>query len=89
MSQIDIVILTDSRYVDPEPDHWYIQNILNEEQMIRDALESKGLIVWRTNWDNPDFDWSQTRYILFRSTWDYFERFTEFSLWLREVRSKL
>jgi len=85
LSTIDIVILTDSRYVDPVPDHWYIQNILDEERMVRDALESRGLKVWRTNWDNPDFDWSQTRYILFRSTWDYFERFPEFSRWLKEV----
>ncbi len=88
MSKIDIVILTDSRYVNPEPDHWYIRNILDEERMIRDALESRGLNVWRTNWDNPDYDWSQTRYIMFRSTWDYFERFPEFSLWLKEVNTQ-
>ena len=87
MGKLDIVLLTDPRYVNPEPVEWYIRNILDEERLVTRALESRGLKVWRTNWDNPDFDWSRTRYIMFRTTWDYFDRYPEFSSWMQEVRS--
>ena len=53
-----------------------------EDRLIIAALEAKGLKVFRTNWDNPDFDWTTTKYVLFRAIWDYFDRFPEFSKWL-------
>lgn len=86
--QYDIVILTDSRYVNPNQRDKYIDNVLLEDKLIIDALEAIGLNIYRTNWDNPDFDWSTTKYALFRATWDYFERFEEFSIWLDEVSKK-
>jgi glutathione synthase/RimK-type ligase-like ATP-grasp enzyme len=82
----DITILTDSRYVAPAKTDPYIQNILKEEELVRRALEERGLVVDRINWDHPVYDWTNTRYILFRSTWDYFERFPEFRTWLENVR---
>jgi glutathione synthase/RimK-type ligase-like ATP-grasp enzyme len=85
MKKYDIVLLTDSRYVSQDDPDWYIQNIFDDERPVIRALEERGLRVWRTNWDNPDFDWTRTRYILFRSTWDYFDRFPEFSIWLEQV----
>ena len=78
----DITLLTDARYVAPTERTAYIQNILTEDRLLTIALEKRGLIVHRTNWDNPDFDWTQTRFIVFRTTWDYFDRFREFSAWL-------
>lgn len=87
MSKVDITILTEQRYVDPEPDSDYIRNILLEDRLVKDALEKRGLRVARCSWDDPSVDWSGTRFILFRSTWDYFERFGEFSRWLESVRS--
>ena len=88
MSKYDITILTDHRYVNPEIIDNYIQNVLDEDRLLKEALEKDELKVHRTNWDNPYFDWSSTSYILFRTTWDYFERFDEFSAWLREVSNK-
>jgi len=82
----DITILTDSRYVDPPGNDPYVTNILHEERLVREALEESGLRVSRINWDHAGFDWSGTKYILFRSTWDYFERFREFWDWLQTVR---
>jgi glutathione synthase/RimK-type ligase-like ATP-grasp enzyme len=86
MKKYDIVLLTDSRYVSHENPDWYVQNIFEEDELVTRALESRGLRIWRTNWDNPDFDWSLTRYVLFRSTWDYFDRYSEFSKWLAKVK---
>jgi glutathione synthase/RimK-type ligase-like ATP-grasp enzyme len=82
----DVVLLTDSRYVSQHDAEWYIRNIFEDEEPVIRALEERGLKVWRTNWDNPEFDWSRTRYVAFRSTWDYFDRFPEFSKWLERVR---
>lgn len=88
MHRFDVVLLTDSRYVAPQKTDQYTQNVLTEDQLVFEALVNRGLRVWRTNWDNPDFDWSTTRYVLFRTTWDYFNRFDEFKVWLESVRKK-
>jgi glutathione synthase/RimK-type ligase-like ATP-grasp enzyme len=84
----DITLLTDSRYVAPGDPGWYEQNILLEDQMVTASLKQLGLRVTRTNWDNPQFDWKQTRAVVFRTTWDYFYRFHEFDTWLERVSSE-
>ncbi|MDG1477622.1 MAG: hypothetical protein P8Q14_10785 [Vicingaceae bacterium] len=86
--QYDITILTQAEYVNSIEKDVYIENVLLEDKLIIDALEAKGLKVHRTNWDNPDFDWGSTKYVLFRAIWDYFDRFPEFSKWLAEVSQK-
>ena len=88
MKEFDIVVLTDGRYVNPKELTPYINNVLLEDQLVVDGLIKKGLKVTRTNWDNPSFDWNSTRFILFRTTWDYFDRFDEFFDWLSDVSSK-
>ncbi len=88
MHTYDVTLLTDSRYVNPQHITDYIQNVLHEDVLLKQALEKKGLRVTRTNWDNPDFNWKQTRYIIFRTTWDYFNRFDEFSAWLKKVSTQ-
>jgi glutathione synthase/RimK-type ligase-like ATP-grasp enzyme len=82
MKSFDALILTDARYVNPDRTDWYVNNVLKEDGMVREALERRGLKVGRLNWDDPGFDWSSTRYVIFRTTWDYFERYPEFSEWL-------
>ncbi len=83
----DAVILTDARYVDPVRGDPYVENILLEDGLLKKALEDRGLRVSRVNWDHPGFDWSSSRYLVFRTTWDYFERYPEFSEWLEKVRT--
>ena len=88
MRDTQVTILTDRRYVEPAKDGSNnTRNIIYEDRLVRQALERKGLKVKRISWDDPRFDWSGTDFILFRSTWDYFERFPEFSVWLEEVKS--
>lgn len=84
----DITILTDKRYVSPKTLDEYTNNVLLEDDLIKIALEDLGFQVTRTNWDNPLFDWNQTKYVLFRTTWDYFDRFSEFSNWLEKISEK-
>jgi len=84
----DILLLTDPRYVNPAKVDPYVANILHEERLVRDALEEKGLKVGRISWDDPGKDWSETAYVMFRTTWDYFDRYAEFGQWLERVRSQ-
>ena len=85
----DIVILTDCRYENPDETDWYIEQILLEDGLVQRALEKKGLKVIRKSWDAKDFDWTQSRYAIFRSTWDYFDRFDEFFNWFEKTRKIL
>ena len=84
----DVTLLTCQAYFKPDRINPYIQNILFEEQLLKSALENQGLTVNITYWNNPSYDWSKTRSLIFRTIWDYFERFDEFLLWLEEVRYK-
>ena len=81
----DVAILTDNRYANPTKIDTYIQNVLDEDNYVKNALEKLELIVVRIAWDDENFDWSTTKFILFRTTWDYFDRFEEFSIWLNKV----
>lgn len=85
MHKFDLTILTDKRYVNPTEINPYIKNALDEDDALFRAAKKEGLTVFRTNWDNTDFDWSSTKYVIFRTTWDYFDRFDEFSIWLEKI----
>ncbi|MEN8156864.1 MAG: hypothetical protein ABFS10_07930 [Bacteroidota bacterium] len=88
MRATDITILTDRRYAEPCEESPYTRNVLLEDQLVREALEKRGIRVERCSWDDPGVAWSETGCILFRSTWDYFDRFAEFSTWLERVREQ-
>lgn len=84
----DVVILTEDRYARPDLDDWYQAQIAREDGLVADALQALGLAVARRSWSDPDMDWGSSRSLLFRSTWDYFDRFAEFSPWLRTVSAQ-
>ena len=85
---IDIVILTDKDNLAQFDKNHNKQIGFIEDSLLQDALINQGLIVERIAWDDPYFDWTSTKSIIFRSTWDYFYRFPEFSKWLKEVSEK-
>jgi glutathione synthase/RimK-type ligase-like ATP-grasp enzyme len=85
----DVALLTERRYVAqdvPESD-WYRRNILRDDQLLQEALDQLGISSVRVDWSCPDEDWSGYRCAVFRTTWDYFDRFDEFSAWLDKVQS--
>lgn len=85
---IDVVILTEDTYVNTKKRDWYTLQVLLEDELVKDALEQQGLSVAIKSWSDPEFDWSLTEAVLFRTTWDYFDRFGEFATWLDTVKSK-
>ncbi len=84
----DVVILTESRYLNPIDKTPYVTNVLLEDELVQKALEELGLAVTRKDWADSEFDWNLTNAILFRTTWDYFDRIEEFKLWLKRVEGK-
>ena len=84
----DVVILTDKRYEDPKSIDWYVQQVLTEDQLLLIELEKLGLRVIKKAWDSSDFNWSATKFAVFRSTWDYFDKFKDFKKWLEKVKEE-
>lgn len=85
MPKFDVTLLTSSKYLTAEPGDEFIENILEEDMLLNSALEKRSLRVTRTYWDNPEFNWAETKYVLFRTPWDYFNRYDEFEPWLKNA----
>jgi glutathione synthase/RimK-type ligase-like ATP-grasp enzyme len=83
--KFDITLLTSSKFLSAEKDDWYISNILEDDRLLTEALEKRGLKVTRTHWDNPSFVWAETKFVIFRTPWDYFNRYDEFAGWLEKA----
>ncbi len=83
-------VLTESRYAFPHVDGpslpQYEQNVLNEDVALVEALRTCGLDADRKVWSDPSVDWGAADALVFRTTWDYFDRWDEFQHWLHEVQ---
>lgn len=80
--EYDVVLLTEKQYVSPTEIDWYVQQVLDEDQFVKTALEARGLRCTIRSWDDPDFDWNSSKFVLFRTIWDYFHRYDEFRKWM-------
>ncbi|MCB0448344.1 MAG: hypothetical protein KDD03_12715 [Gelidibacter sp.] len=85
MKLYDAIVLTDKRYLEDSETDAYKHNVFFEDFLVLEALRLEDLKAQRLAWDDPHFDWSSTKSVIFRTTWDYFNRFDEFSLWLSKV----
>lgn len=88
MKTYDIVLLTDKRYLEDSKTNAYKHNVFYEDFLVQEALRSLGLRTLRLAWDDTQFNWLNTKAVLFRTTWDYFDRFDEFSGWLTKVSTQ-
>lgn len=84
----DVVVLTEDRYLNPVNNDPYNANVILEDQLVLEALEQIGLKATRKSWSDPEFNWETTKLCLFRTTWDYFDRYDEFSNWLEQISDK-
>jgi glutathione synthase/RimK-type ligase-like ATP-grasp enzyme len=82
---LDVVILTDERFIQPKKTDEFTTNTMFEDQLVTTELIKLGLAVKKVAWSDITFDWKSTKYVLFRTPWDYHERFDEFSDWLIRV----
>ena len=88
MKEFDVVLLTDSRYVNPKKIDPYIENVLNEDGLVIQGLEKLNLRTIKKDWNDSNFNWSSTQSAIFRSTWNYFDQFSNFRNWLDLVKDQ-
>jgi glutathione synthase/RimK-type ligase-like ATP-grasp enzyme len=84
-ARAEIALVTEDRFENAAPGHWYVNNILEEDGLLAAALAARGLAARRVSWSRPDVPWSSFAAAVLRTTWDYFDRFAEFMAWIDRV----
>lgn len=56
-----------------------------EDQNIIKELAKHNIDAKATIWDDKTVNWTDFDYLIFRNTWDYFEKETEFKIWLDHI----
>lgn len=57
---------------------------ISDKQLIPE-LAKHNLIAKAVIWNDKTINWSDFDYLIFRNTWDYFEKEIEFNLWLDQI----
>ncbi|WP_296192263.1 hypothetical protein [uncultured Microbacterium sp.] len=77
--RIAIVTTDPGFYPAEDPDY--------DTPILLDALAARGVDAVRAIWHDPAVDWASFDLAVLRSTWDYTERFAEFTAWLGRAAS--
>lgn len=56
-----------------------------EDGMLFDFLQSKGLLVQRVQWHDKNIQWQEFDAVILKSPWDYHNQYNAFMEWLAEV----
>jgi len=56
-----------------------------EDQKIIPALAKHNIDAQPAIWSDKTINWTDFDYLIFRNTWDYFEKETEFKIWLDQI----
>jgi len=56
-----------------------------EDQKLIPELEKYNITAKAVIWDDKTINWSDFDYLIFRNIWDYFEKETEFNIWLEQI----
>jgi glutathione synthase/RimK-type ligase-like ATP-grasp enzyme len=55
------------------------------DQLLIPALAKHNIVAKPAIWSDKKINWNDFDYLIFRNTWDYFEKETEFNLWLDQI----
>ena len=55
------------------------------DQLLIPALAKHNIVAKPVIWNDKTINWSDYDYLIFRNTWDYFEKETQFNLWLDQI----
>lgn len=62
-----------------------LPNLTATDQLLIPKLAKHNLQAQAVIWDDKTIDWHHFDYLIFRNTWDYYEKETEFNLWLNHI----
>lgn len=77
-----VALLTESRYLAPQPGVAYVENIFLEDRLLSEALAHNGASVERVDWADDSVNWGRFSAAIFRTTWDWSDRLPAFRSWL-------
>jgi glutathione synthase/RimK-type ligase-like ATP-grasp enzyme len=62
-----------------------LPDLTKNDQLLIPALAKVTITATTVIWDDKTVDWTNFDYLIFRNTWDYFEKEAEFNLWLEHI----
>ncbi|CAM4071211.1 MULTISPECIES: ATP-grasp domain-containing protein [Flavobacterium] len=62
-----------------------LPDLLPSDQLLIPELAKHNIVAKAEIWDNISVDWSTYDYLIFRNTWDYYEKEEKFNLWLNKI----
>lgn len=60
----------------------YDANTVDEDALLSNLLTEMGIAHRIVAWSDPEVDWAEFTQVLIKSTWDYFDYYPEFLVWL-------
>jgi glutathione synthase/RimK-type ligase-like ATP-grasp enzyme len=63
----------------------YSSSVEDEDPIFLSFLKGKGLHITEETWSDQNVDWSMYAYAILKVTWDYFDRFEEWNIWLNKL----
>jgi glutathione synthase/RimK-type ligase-like ATP-grasp enzyme len=62
-----------------------LPNLTQNDQLLIPAMAKVNIEATVVIWNDKTVNWSDFDYLIFRNTWDYFEKEAEFNLWLNQI----
>lgn len=62
-------------------------DLTKADQLLIPELAKFGIQAKASIWDDPSVEWTSFDYLIFRNTWDYYEKESAFNLWLDKLEN--
>jgi glutathione synthase/RimK-type ligase-like ATP-grasp enzyme len=62
-----------------------LPNLLETDQLLIPALAKHNIVAKAVIWDDKTINWQDFDVLIFRNTWDYYEKQEEFDNWLQKI----
>lgn len=63
-----------------------LPNLTPADQLLIPELAKHNIVAEAVIWDDPNVIWTDFDYLIFRNTWDYYEKESQFNLWLATIK---
>ena len=63
-----------------------LPNLTPADQLLIPELAKHKIRAEAVIWDDPKVIWTDFDYLIFRNTWDYYEKESQFNLWLDTIK---
>jgi glutathione synthase/RimK-type ligase-like ATP-grasp enzyme len=64
-----------------------LPELLESDQKLIPLFTKENITAKAVIWDDESVDWTEFDYLIFRNTWDYYQKEIAFNLWLNKIES--